>query len=291
MKKILFLFLSILTFAYSFGQAPQKMSYQAVIRNASNNLVSNSNVGMKISILQGSATGSSVYSEAHAATSNSNGLVTIEIGTGNVVSGNFGSINWGQGPYFIKTETDITGGSNYTLIATSQLLSVPYALYAENSGGMSDYAIFEEQYPSGNIPLLNSGLGTYIPNIHNFNTVIAQKGNSITLNPFSGTITLAPGRYKINALTPTDDFFGRNSYLTFSGTLSNVIYSHLYRNGNASLSIFINLDSYLDLSTTETFTLNQYLFHNSGTTSTANPTNPIPGSTTTTVAKIYIYKL
>jgi hypothetical protein len=160
MKKILFLILSILTFAYSFGQAPQKMSYQAVIRNTSNNLVSNSNVGMKISILQGSATGSSVYSETHTATSNSNGLVTIEIGTGNVVSGNFGSINWGQGPYFIKTETDITGGSNYTLIATSQLLSVPYALYAENSGGMSDYAIFEEQYPSSSIPALNSGLGT-----------------------------------------------------------------------------------------------------------------------------------
>jgi hypothetical protein len=127
------------------AQAPQKISYQAVVRDASNNLVSSSTVGMQISILQGSASGTAVYVETHSPTSNSNGLVTIEIGNGSIVSGNFASINWANGPYFIKTETDVTGGINYTLSSTSQLMSVPYALYATRAsitdsvaGGVND---------------------------------------------------------------------------------------------------------------------------------------------------------
>ncbi len=113
-----------------FAQAPQKMSYQAVIRNAGNALVTNANVGVKISILQTSATGSVVYSETHQPTTNANGLATFEIGGGAVLSGNFTAINWANGPYFIKTETDLTGGTSYTISGTSQLLSVPFALYA-----------------------------------------------------------------------------------------------------------------------------------------------------------------
>jgi len=283
MKKILFLILSIFTFAYSFGQAPQKMSYQAVIRNTSNNLVSNSNVGQKISILQGSATGNSVYSETHAATSNANGLVTIEIGTGNVVSGNFGAINWGQGAYFIKTETDINGGSNYTLIATSQLLSVPYALYAENSGGMSDYAIFEEQYPSSTIPYITIS-PSYTLSQHPFNTSINQKGNSITLNTFSGSITLQPGKYKVRISTPIEGA-GFYSYLKFSGSISNELVSCMYRTQFNEM----NIDGFLNITSTDTFALNQYSMYTG--TSSVITTLPIPNSTNTTVAKIYIYKL
>ena len=130
MKKTLsliaFLFISICIFA----QTPQKMSYQAVIRNASNNLVTNAPVKMRISILQGSTTGSSVYSELHSATTNSNGLVTIEIGAGTSPTGTFSSINWGNGTYFLKTETDPNNSTNYSIVGTSQLLSVPYALCA-----------------------------------------------------------------------------------------------------------------------------------------------------------------
>ena len=116
--------------SFTFGQAPQKMSYQAVIRNASNVLVTSAPVGMQISILQGSSTGSSVYVEKQIPTTNTNGLVSLEIGTGAVVSGNFATINWATGPYFIKTETDPTGGTSYTITGVSQLASVPYALYA-----------------------------------------------------------------------------------------------------------------------------------------------------------------
>jgi hypothetical protein len=130
-------FFALLFGAILFAQAPQKMSYQAIIRDASNNIVTNTNVGIRVSILQGSSTGTSVYQETHIATTNINGLVSLEVGAGAVVSGTFSSITWSSGNYYIKTETDPTGGTNYTISGTSQLLSVPYALYAGSSGSTS----------------------------------------------------------------------------------------------------------------------------------------------------------
>ena len=100
----------LLTFN-SFSQAPQKMSYQAVIRNSSNALVISTPVGMQISILQGSSSGTAVYVETQTPSTNANGLVSLEIGTGTVIAGTFATINWATGPYFIKTETDLTGGT------------------------------------------------------------------------------------------------------------------------------------------------------------------------------------
>jgi hypothetical protein len=117
-----------------FAQAPEKVSYQSVIRGANNSLVVNQSVRLRISILQGSITGSAVYSEQHQTTTNSNGLVSISIGAGTSQTGSFSAINWENGPYFVKMEADPTGGTNYTVSGTSQLLSVPYALYAKTSG-------------------------------------------------------------------------------------------------------------------------------------------------------------
>jgi diphthamide biosynthesis methyltransferase len=126
----------ILSFVLHFAsaQSPQGMTYQAVVRDTANHLVTNKLVSMRLSILQGSATGTVVYSEVQAPTSNSFGLVTVIIGKGIAISGNFSLINWAVGPFFVKTESDLTGGSNYSIIGTSQLLSVPYALYAEKAG-------------------------------------------------------------------------------------------------------------------------------------------------------------
>jgi hypothetical protein len=123
----------LLITAGTFAQSPEKMSYQAVLRNASNTLITNQLVGMQISILQGNTT---VYAETHTPSTNENGLVTLEIGTGTSLSGDFSTINWGNGIYFIKTETDLTGGSAYTITGTSQLLSVPYALHAKTAGSV-----------------------------------------------------------------------------------------------------------------------------------------------------------
>ncbi len=128
---------AFLTFIFAslvaFSQAPNAMSYQAVIRDASNKLVSNQSVSMQISILQGSASDPSVYTETQTLTTNANGLASMEIGSGTIVLGSFSAIDWANGPYFIKTETDPTGGSTYTITGTSQLLSVPYAMHAKTA--------------------------------------------------------------------------------------------------------------------------------------------------------------
>ena len=134
MKKLYTLLASSLITLTLLAQAPEKMSYQAVVRDANNALIMNQAVGMRIQILQGSVSGTTVYEETQTPTSNDNGLVTLEIGTGTIVSGMFGTIDWSTGPYFIKTETDPTGATNYTISGTSQLMSVPYALYAKTSG-------------------------------------------------------------------------------------------------------------------------------------------------------------
>jgi hypothetical protein len=114
-----------------FAQAPQKMSFQAVIRDAANALVINHVVGMQISILRDAVP---VYVETQRPATNANGLVKIEIGAGTVISGNLAGIDWSAGTYYIKTETDPAGNTNYSITGSSKLLSVPYALYAAKSG-------------------------------------------------------------------------------------------------------------------------------------------------------------
>lgn len=127
------LFLSVFSLHLK-AQSPSKMSYQAVLRDASNNLVISTPVGMRISILQGNVSGTVLYAETQNVSSNINGLVSIEIGSGTILQGNLSTINWSNGPFYIKTETDIAGGTNYTLIGVSQLMSVPFAFYAQTSG-------------------------------------------------------------------------------------------------------------------------------------------------------------
>ena len=137
MKSIFPIISTILITACALAQAPEKMSYQAVVRDANNALVTNQVVGMQISILQGDVTGTPVYVETQIPTTNANGLVSLEIGTGTVVSGDFTTIDWANGAYFIKTETDPTGGTTYTITGTSQLISVPYALHAKTANSIT----------------------------------------------------------------------------------------------------------------------------------------------------------
>ena len=130
MKRNYTLLLLLLATVSILAQAPEKMSYQAVLRDASNTLLTNQEVGMQIRILKART---AVYIETQTATTNINGLVSIVIGAG-TSSDDFSAIDWSAGPYFIKTETDPSGGSSYTIIGTSQIMSVPFALYAKTSG-------------------------------------------------------------------------------------------------------------------------------------------------------------
>ena len=140
-KSLLFLFVLMLSAVALFAQAPQKMSYQAVVRNANNTLVTSQNVSARVSILQGSVNGTPVYVEIHNATTNANGLLTLEVGGGSTVTGSLATVDWANGPFFLKSEIDPNGGVNYSIEGTQQLMSVPYALYAEKAGNVPAFGI------------------------------------------------------------------------------------------------------------------------------------------------------
>ena len=131
MRKLSYLlFLCIFAFT-GIAQIPSGFNYQAVVRNTSGELLSDQDVTFRISILQDSESGTSVYSETHAAHTNSFGLANLIIGTGSVIDGVFAPGGWGTAPHFIKIEIDPEGGSSYVHLGTSQLLSVPYAFHAQ----------------------------------------------------------------------------------------------------------------------------------------------------------------
>ena len=177
MKKVFTILVAVLLTASVFAQSPNKMSYQAVIRDASDNLVVNQTVGMQISILQGSTSGTVVYLETQTPMTNDNGLESIEFGGGV----GFDTINWANDSYFIKTETDLTGGSTYTITGTSQLLSVPYALYAENSGAWSVNA--DSVYTMKRV-----GIGTSSPTSKLYVSDYSSTGSVIPLTLSRGSI-------------------------------------------------------------------------------------------------------
>ena len=130
------------------AQAPQRMNYQAVIRDQSDMLLTNTQVGIQISIIEES-TFFPVFLEQHTANTNQNGLVTLEIGGGTVLSGSLESIDWGNGVYSILVETDPNGGNDYTVSGESNLLSVPYAFYAANAGEGGGETTLNEAYNGG----------------------------------------------------------------------------------------------------------------------------------------------
>lgn len=134
MKNLFIIISAVFLTASVFAQSPQKISYQAIIRDAENHLVTEETIGMQISILQGTAEGTEVYIETQTPETNTNGLISIEIGAGTIVNGDFAAIDWGNGPYFIKTEADPEGGNNYSITGVSQILSVPYAMFANEAG-------------------------------------------------------------------------------------------------------------------------------------------------------------
>lgn len=136
-KSILFVLLAqCLTFSL-FAQAPDLINYQAVARNSSGNPIQSQAIGIKISILQGSATGTAVYEETHTPTTDNYGAFNLSIGGGTVVSGGFSGINWGSFSHYLKIEMDASGGANYTPMGTTQMVSVPYAKYAEKAGSVT----------------------------------------------------------------------------------------------------------------------------------------------------------
>ncbi len=218
MKKIITICAALIMTASVFAQTPEKMSYQAVIRNSSEALVTNTTVGMQISILQGSASGTAVYVETQTPTSNINGLVSLEIGSGTVVSGDFTTIDWANGPYFIKTETDPTGGTSYAITGTSQLLSVPYALHAKTAetvtGGITETdPVFGASVASGitgtDTTYWNNKLDSYTETDPIFGASVASGITGADTTNWNN---------KLDSYTETDPIFGASVASGITGT-------------------------------------------------------------------------
>jgi len=189
MKRLFTLLIAVVLTVSVFAQAPQKMSYQAVIRDNLDHLVTSHSVGIQITILQGSPTGTVVYTETQTPSTNANGLISIEIGGG----AGFSSIDWANGTYFLKTEVDPAGGTSYSITGTSQLLSVPYALHSKNAETASDAVKLTGDQTVGGVKTFNS---TIIGNISG-NAATVTNGVYTTGNQtidgnktFTGTTTV-----------------------------------------------------------------------------------------------------
>ena len=216
-KYFVLLFFFFLTIGHA--QSPEKFTYQSIIKTSAGYLLKNQDVGLKISVLFNSSNGIAVYSEEHTVESNNNGLVTLIIGEG-VSSDVFSDIDWGGGEFFLKVEVDPEGGINYTMNQTSQLLSVPYALYAENS--------------SVNLSVIGQSYITYSGNQISANKIDASNditglsnvGISGDYADLTNTPTLFDGDYTSLANKPTL-FDGDYANLTNTPTLFDGDYANL----------------------------------------------------------------
>lgn len=183
--------IAVFSISFTYSQSSDLMSYQAVIRDGSNQLIANQNLGMQISILEASETGTSVYTETQTTTSNSNGLVSLQIGSGTTTD-DFSTIDWSGNSYFIKIETDLSGGTSYTLTSTSQLLSVPFALSAKTAENVLTETEVDN-FVSNNGYITNPIEGTYL----NTNPAFTIKNGNLN-NNFNDGAQIAFGIADLN---------------------------------------------------------------------------------------------
>jgi len=222
MKTTTIIFSLLVLFSVSvFAQAPQGISYQAVVRDANGNIISNQNVSFQFSIIQGNINGNTVYVEQHQTITNQLGMVVLAVGNGTPITGNFANINWQNSPYFLKVEIDVTGGNNYVEMGTTQLLSVPYALFAEKAANAQTYTagngiqitgnVITNTAPDQPITLTGQGATTITGTYPNF--VISSTDNNTTYSAGTG-LTLTGTTFSHNP--HTGDVTGTTS-LTVTG--------------------------------------------------------------------------
>ena len=158
MKKLLTLLAAFSIVLTLQAESPEKISYQAIIRNTKGELVKNQSIGMKISIYFYNKTMPvTSYAETHTPTTNENGLVSIEIGTGKVVTGVFADLDWAAKAYYLKTEIDPGGRTSYSITSDTQILSVPYALHAKTSSEIPDNSVSSAKIADGAVSAAKLG--------------------------------------------------------------------------------------------------------------------------------------
>ncbi|MCD4681212.1 MAG: fibrobacter succinogenes major paralogous domain-containing protein [Bacteroidales bacterium] len=232
MKKLFTIITTLLLTSVLYGQSPDKMSYQSVVRNSNDQLVTDQLIGMQISVLQGSTSGIAVYVEQQYPTSNANGLVTLEIGNGIVITGVFSLIEWSDGPYFLKTETDPNGGTSYTITGISQLLSVPYALHSKTADSLLGLIIekdpvFGNSLASGitqsDTAFWNSKLDVELDSsVTNELQMLSRTGLDLTLSNGGGSVNIADNDNDPNNELQTLGQSGTNVTLSNGGGIVSV---------------------------------------------------------------------
>ncbi len=197
---LLFIAFFMLSIIEVFAQSPQKINYQAVIKDASGEAVSNQNISVQVNINQSTANGTTVYSETHLVTTSQDGLATLFIGDGTTTD-DFSSISWGNTSHFLNIAVDLAGGSTYSNIGTQQLVSVPYALTANTSES-----------------------ATKLESTNN-NTVVTANNNNVKINlGIAESYSFSSSVMQLNASNPN---FGNNLRLEFkddsnTNTITNV---------------------------------------------------------------------
>ncbi len=192
MKKLYIAF-SLFLASLAYSQVPQAFSYQTIAFNSAGAPIANGNVNLRISILDNSATGTVLYTETHTKTTNSKGLVNLNIGQGTAITGNFGGINWGTNPKFVKVEMDPAGGSNYTNVGVNQLMSVPYSQVSKTvvtgagqgitlvSPNGTNYTLNVDNSGNLNLPTSQSSANTIPSNLYMYGSYNGFNSNAAEL--------------------------------------------------------------------------------------------------------------
>jgi hypothetical protein len=205
LKKVLILIFVVSLTTVGNAQVPESLNFQAEIRGIQNELIANSPLGIRLSILKGSESGEVVYTEIHNISTDSLGILNLLIGGGTPSLGLFSLINWSNDSYYIKSEIDPNGGADYSITGMAKLQSVPYALYAKHSG---DSCLWSKtntgiSYNNGYV-----GVGTnepYAPfSVVNDSSFIRYNENT-AIADFQRTIGNSTARFLIYGYPDTDD--------------------------------------------------------------------------------------
>jgi hypothetical protein len=243
MKKlsiIIMLLLSVASLSVSAVSA-RRINYQGVARNASGAAIASTAVGLRISILDGSAVGPELYKESHTVTTNAFGLFNVAIGDGTILSGNFNTLDWGGSDKYILVEIDPAGGTSYTSLGANKLLGVPYANYADNAGNIygdvNTVLKFTAPNTAGNSQIKDDGTTVTINSPSPVATTKLQIQNTVGSNKRGVHVTMGAFPPLSNS-TPTA-FYGTCdsgfAFFGFSTTNSGIVGTTYAKDGKSAI--------------------------------------------------------
>lgn len=248
----------ILQVTLIFAQAPQRFSFQGVARKPDGKVVVNAMIGVRLTIHAETTGGTVVYQETHTAQTNTFGIFNVQIGGGNVVSGQLATISWKTFPYFLQLEMDPSGGSTYTDLGTTQMLSVPYAMQAAEAAKWNDGYPVIQKFEFGPDVDLNDPDVANDPDIHKYSLPAIGDGMRLIWYPSKGAFRAGEalnGKWEDSEIGDKSVAFGGNNIAkgdfslamgietSATGTASAAIGQGAVASNNASAAIGLNVSA------------------------------------------------